>query len=176
MLRETLEEWASATNNIAMATALRCTTDEQLGLLNDTIQPVPPVITFDARENQLACVTCAPQDGSFEVPFYPWVTLDALNARFPLPKHHADDAAHPIMQVLAQAVAPWGLAAVYRNLQIGGAKIPFHAEEETAAALYFMLGHALRHGGLWRSTMVTELREYQARGWDAMLTAAGFRP
>lgn len=93
-----------------------------------------------------------------------------------LPEEPIDLKASPVMQVLAEAVTPWGLAAVFRNLQFGGYAIPAHAEEETAAALYFMLGHALRHGDNWRRTVIEELRQIQARGTVAALQAAGFTP
>lgn len=93
-----------------------------------------------------------------------------------MPRNHQDADADPVLDVLAEAIKPWGMGAVFNNLRLGGMEIPSRAEAEMAVALHYMLGFALRHGPLWRREIVKDLRERQARGLLIAVGQLGFSP
>ena len=63
----------------------------------------------------------------------------------------------PVLEVLSLAAAPWYVSQYAYAMREAGFDIPRKAESELAAALYHMMGHALKHGEAWRGTGVADL-------------------
>lgn len=84
------------------------------------------------------------------------------------PRDAQGRAPTPVLDVLAMAGGePWTLAHVWGALRECGVPIPKKAEAEYAAALHFLLVHALKHGAEWRPQAIETLRAMKA-GADAV--------
>lgn len=66
-------------------------------------------------------------------------------------------AVDPVLDALSFAARPWDLRMVWHALRETGSAIPNRIEAEMAAALHFLVGHALRSGADWRAAAIADL-------------------
>jgi hypothetical protein len=80
-----------------------------------------------------------------------------------MPRDPEGRAPDPVLEVLSKACEPWHLVSIARALQHAGMPIPRKAEAEYAAALHWLLGHAMRSGPAWADAALADLRAMAAK-------------
>lgn len=74
-----------------------------------------------------------------------WRDIEFLS----MPRNEAGAPVDPVLDVLSFAAKPWVLQSIAMSLRGGGLNIPTRAEAEMAAALHFLISHAMKSGALW---------------------------